>query len=178
MKKAPFILIAAIIVFIIYNKTKSHESGTHHGTEIRNYPGVIKDVKGNTIELTSGLIVHLLGIKDGRTDVEMFVNSSFIGKKVHLIPDSGKEQDIPSSKSIVNAYVIIDENGLCLNRLIAEEYRDAYTEIELKDSSFYKPGAPLIPKSNLALYMKQRTFLIITNGGIGTGFFGYHHLFR
>ena len=172
MKKVLFFIIAIIAIIIIYNKTRNnHEGDNHYANEIRNYKGVIQDIKGNTLTLTSGVKVQMLGVKDGRTDVEMFVTSKYIGKTVLLIPDSDKEQVIPSSDATVRAYVNLEEDGTCLNHIIVNEYRDAHTPIELTDSTWTFDGGSQIPKSNLALYMKQRTFLIVTEQGVGTGFF-------
>ena len=63
-----------------------------------------------------------------------------------------------------------------LNHLVVIQYPQTYRKMELSDSLGWikdKPGH--IPKPDLALYMKQRTFLIAVRteegASIGTGFF-------
>lgn len=170
MKKILFIGIAIIaVLYFLF----SQEGET---ISIRGYRGTIKDVSGNTIELVSGLYVKLIGVEDGRTDVEMFIRNNFIGKSVTLIPDSNGDQEIFSENDAVGAYVILDENHQCLNRVVVVEYPKAFVQTELTDSAGWVTNKKIPEiKKDLALYMKQRTFLlqVQTPQGIstGTGFF-------
>lgn len=144
--------------------------------QIKDYSSTITGVKGNVIELASGLHVKLIGVQSNRTDVEMFIKNGYINKQVTLIPDSKGDQEIESIDETVGAYVIVTQTGQCLNHLVVSEYPDSYRQIELTDSGGWVPPIPVPEiKHDLALYMKQRTFLIQvqTEEGtsVGTGFF-------
>ena len=166
MKK---ILIFAAIIAVIYFVFRDCHSDL--GTPITGYKGIVSSAEGNIICLQGGLRVKLIGVDDNRTDVQMFINNNFIDKEVTLYADSRLEQDFMSSDEIIRAYVVLD-NGWSINHLIVNEYRDAYSEKEMTDSiPFVIPDTPPVEKTDLALYMKQRTFLIQTQEGIGTGFF-------
>lgn len=169
MKKLLIIGVAILLIFYFL-------SGGEDATSIMGYRGVVRDATGNVVELTSGLRVRLIGVQPNRTDVEIFVKNNYIGKNVMLVPDSKGDQSIPSIESTVGAYVVLDENRMSLNHLVVEQYEDAYLSLELQDSTGWvseKPDPIVIP--DLALYMKQRTFLIEvhTSKGkkFGTGFF-------
>lgn len=171
MKK--ILIIGVIIVGVLY---LALSGGEDDATGIMNYKGTVKDAQGNVVELVSGLHVRLLGVEPDRTDVEMFIKNNYIGRNVTLIPDSKGDQDIPSVDETVGAYVVIDETQESLNHLVVSQYPDAYVETELTDSTGWI-GSKIEPvvKKDLALYMKQRTFLIevqTPNGrSVGTGFF-------
>ena len=169
MKKVIFAIIAiAALIFIV--KT----CNTPDGKPINGYIGVVSNVDGNVLTLTSGLRARLLGVQADRTDVEMFLRSKYIGKEVRLYADShSRIQDIVSPDDIVDVYVVESgTQGYCVNRMVVREYPDTYRETEIYDSTgWVQPNSAPIEKSNLALYMKQRTFLIQTPEGIGTGFF-------
>lgn len=161
------ILIVGAIIVIVYLLFRDKE----HGTPIRNYKGIVVSVDGNVITLQGGLHVKLIGVDDNRTDVPMFINNNFIDKEVTLYADSRLEQSFMSSDETVRAYAVLD-NGWSINHLVVNEYPDAYSEKEMTDSvPFLYPDMPPTEKTDLALYMKQRTFLIQTQEGIGTGFF-------
>lgn len=170
MKK--FLIFAAIVGAILYMLI-SPDGG---GTSIKDYQGSIKSVSGNVVELVSGLHVRLIGVESNRTDVEMFIKNGFLGKSVTLNPDSKGDQNITNPNGTVGAYVILNDTHECLNHLVVVQYPQTYREMELSDSSgWVKPSIPPTPKLDLALYMKQRTFLIEVKtdqgSGIGTGFF-------
>lgn len=168
MKKVIIIIVVLIAVIYFYRRTV-HGGG---GTAIPGYKGCIESVSGNVLTLNSGLNVQMLGVESDRIDVEMFINSSFIGKQVTLYSDSQSDQEIQYSDQTIKAYVIDDESGQCINHLVVNDINDAYKPIELIDSTNWIPvGSNPTIKKNLALYMKQRTFLITTDKGIGTGFF-------
>lgn len=170
MKK--FIFFVAIVGIIFYFLF----SGDNGGTEIKDYKSTILSAKGNVIELVSGLHVRLIGVEGGRTDVEMFIKNGYLGKSVTLIPDSKGEKEITDPNGTIGAYVILDDTHECLNHLVVLQYPKAYRAMDLADSiGWVKPDSIPISKPDLALYMKQRTFLIevSTEQGtsIGTGFF-------
>lgn len=151
-------------------------SPSEGGTSIKDYQSSIKSVSGNVVELVSGLNVRLIGVESNRTDVEMFIKNGYLGKSVTLIPDSKGDQEITDPNGTVGAYVILNDTHECLNHLVVIQYPKAYRTMELSDSTgWVKEKDSLISKPDLALYMKQRTFLIKvkTDEGtsIGTGFF-------
>lgn len=171
MKKVLLIVVAAFLVFFIAKRCTT-DGGSD--TTISGYEGEVSAVEGRTLTLVSGLKVRLLGVEDGRTDVEMFVRAMFLNKRVILYADShSNKQYIESPDDVVDAYVVVkDTRDYCVNRQVVNEYPDSYREIETLDSVGWIGQDPLpAPKKNLALYMKQRTFLIDTGTGIGTGFF-------
>ena len=170
MKKIILILLAALAVIFIVKNCSPNSSNT----SINGYTGVVSDVEGNVLVLTSGVRARLLGVEANRVDVEMFLRSQFLGKKVILYADShSKDQHLLSSNQTVDVYVVEDSvKTYCINRQVVREYPDCYHEIEIFDSTgWVLPNAAPVEKKNLALYMKQRTFLIQTPEGIGTGFF-------
>lgn len=176
MKKILLIALAVVIGIFCLKKCRENPAAgaQNSGTPINGYVGTVADVKGNVLTLTSGLHARLLGVEANRTDVEMFLRSQFLNKPVTLYADSKHQaQYIVNPNDTVNVYVV--ENGsrsYCINRQVIREYPNAYKEMETLDSvGWVDPADPLVPKKNLALYMKQRTFLIQTPNGIGTGFF-------
>lgn len=165
MKK--ILLFAAFIAIIYFVFKDCHRD---LGTPITGYKGVVTSADGNVITLQGGLRVKLIGV-DNRTDVQMFINNNYIDKEVTLYADSKLEQDFMSADEIVRAYAVLD-NGWSINHLVVNEYPDAYSEQEMTDSIPFvieKPDPTV--KADLALYMKQRTFLVMTQEGLGTGFF-------
>ena len=84
MKKIILILLAALAVIFIVKNCSPNSSNT----SINGYTGVVSDVEGNVLVLTSGVRARLLGVEANRVDVEMFLRSQFLGKKVVLYADS------------------------------------------------------------------------------------------
>lgn len=170
MKKLLLIVAAVVVGFICLKKCRPTDSGI----EINGTVGTVESVDGNVLNLTSGLHARLLGIEANRTDVEMFLRSQFIGKQVTLYADSRYNvQCIATPNDTLDVYVVEnDKRTYCINRQVAMEYPDTYREIQIFDSTGWVGTAGHVyEKKNLALYMKQRTFLIQTPEGIGTGFF-------
>lgn len=170
------LLIAAIVTLGIVCYRKCNDGGNlqNSRTPINGYVGTVRSVSGNVLTLTSGLQARLLGVEANRTDVEMFLRSQFLNKEVTLYSDSHhRSQYIETPYDIVDVYVV--ENGVksyCINRQVVREYPDSYRQSEVFDSIGWVGPKPIpVEKKNLALYMKQRTFLIQTPDGIGTGFF-------
>lgn len=170
MKKIILAILAILAIVFIYKSSCSNTSESL----INGREEVVADVEGNVLTLTSGLHARLLGVQAERTDVEMFLRSKYIGKPVVIYADShSRKQYIDFPSDTVDVYVV--EKGAqdyCVNHLVVREYPDTYRETEIYDSSgWVLPNAAPVEKRNLALYMKQRTFLIQTSEGIGTGFF-------
>lgn len=171
MKK---ILIVAAVIFVAYLIVKPFSKGSD--TEINGCTGTVESVKGNVLNLSSGLHVRLLGVEDGREEVEAFLQSQFVGKQVTIYADSHSSvQTIEDINDTISVYAVeVGKKTYCINRLVVMEYPNVYHEVEIPDSAavdkWVKEGKLEI-KKNLGLYMKQRTFLIQTTQGIGTGFF-------
>ena len=170
MKKVFIILVVIFGVVAIYNNTNGDDV-------VDNVESCeVQDVKGNVIIATSGLRIQMLGIADGSTLVEQFVKNNCLGQRLEMIKDSKDDSEIVSTNDKVRRYLIMPD-GLCLNAEILKQYRQEVWDANfVQDSldvfkSYLKDNVPTEIK-DLALYMKQRTFLICTSDGkIGTGFF-------
>lgn len=175
MKKILLIAIAIIAFIFMIKQCRGEDGRGTSDTEIDGYSGTVESVNGNVLTLTSGLNARLLGVEAGRTDVEMFLRSQFLDKNVTLYTDSKgtRNKYIINYDDTVKVYAV--ETGkyeYSINRQVVNEYPDAYRQIEMFDSTgWVVPSAAPTEKKNLALYMKQRTFLVQTPYGSGTGFF-------
>lgn len=142
----------------------------------------VEDVEGNTLITNIGVKIKLLGVKEDSKQAEQFLRKHAVGRYVDLLPDSYTGGEIKTSEDEVWRYVFLsdqEENKprKCLNSMIIDQYRkDVWDPSYVTDS--LKVYSALIDRkepsnkiSDLALYMKQRTFLIRTPEGIGTGFF-------
>lgn len=170
MKKILIFTLAFIAVVWMFKKCRSTESGT----PINGYQSTVVDVHGSVLELASGLHARLLGVEQGRTDVEMFLRSKFLNKPVTLYADThSQNQYLTTADGEVAVYALeTGTNTYCINRQVVQQYPKTYVETETLDSLGWVPEKRRpVEKPNLALYMKQRTFLIETPDGIGTGFF-------
>ncbi len=170
MKKILIIILVIIVAAVGWKKCHKPVSST----PIDGYRSTVVDVHGNVLDLASGLHAQLLGIEGGRTDVEMFLRSQVLNKPVTLYTDSrSMQKNIAHAEDTVKVYAVISGSGReSINHMVANEYPDAFRSIEVNDSTGWLPEKPQpVEKKNLALYMKQRTFLIITPQGTGTGFF-------
>lgn len=142
----------------------------------------VEDVEGNTLIMNTGVRVKLLGIKDGSKQAEQYIRKHIVDTYVDLVPDSETGEPIITTDDEVYRYVMIpavshDQPDICLNTILIDTYRkDVYDASFVVDSldtynALVTKGVPTQKISDLALYMKQRTFLIETPEGIGTGFF-------
>lgn len=169
MRKIILICVAALLCLFVYKKITGNGA-----MDVNGFQGTIQSVKGNTITLTSGHSVRLLGVKDGHTEVEMFVQNSYLGKQVTLYTDTKLPQKFGTSTDTVCAYAVLP-SGWSLNHLIVKEYPELYSQILMTDSIGWVKDGMTNKKADLALYMKQRSFLIIVDNGTGTtigmGFF-------
>lgn len=168
-KKWFFIVLAVVLVCVFFHINKKP-------TPVQNYVGIVKDIEnGNTLVLGSGLRVFLLGVEPGYTSSEMWLRNNVVGHRVTLVPDSRNEKSFSARDAVVKAYAIMDVNGeqLCVNRLVVNDNRDAYSTAYMSDSSFVEPiSEPTVIKDK-ALYMQQRTLLVSVENDhiIGTAFF-------
>lgn len=168
------LIIVGIIVVAFFCVKKCSTGGSNDGTPIDGYSGTVSNVEGTTLVLSSGLRVRLLGVENGNNEVEAFLKTNYLGRGVTLYADSqSQKKTITSADDVVDAYAVeTGTRGYCINRIAVLEYPEAYRESETHDSVGWIIGDTILqPKKNLSLYMKQRTFLIITNSGVGTGFF-------
>lgn len=177
MKKLLFVLTTLLTTVMMFTSC-----GNDH--KITGTKSTVKQiVDGNTIKLSSGLTVKLLGVAPGHETTRYFMeNNNVVGKEVRLVADRGaKKQTYAKSSATVNAYVFLQPENVCLNGLILRQCAKAdntvYSEAGVKDSIDNWRGH-IIDDCNhngnlpdIALYMKQRTFLIQTPEGLGTGFF-------
>ena len=117
MKKATLILLASAVI-AAGSVTLSSCGG---GGEGENY--IVEDVEGNTLIMTTGLRVKMLGIKDGSKQAEQFVRNNCIGEEVILVQDQDVEE-IEDVDAEVHRYVIRPEkDDVCLNTQIIDQYR-------------------------------------------------------
>lgn len=168
MKKILLILLVIGVAFYFFS------TGPDSRTKVMGYKSRVKDVEnGNTLILSSGLKVWLLGVKKNHERAELWIKNNLIGKPVELVSDSKNEQSFNKVGATVKAYVMFDRNGnkVCANRLLVEDNRDCATMAFVNDSSFIPKKIELTNINDKALYMKQRTMLVQTASGIGTAFF-------
>lgn len=169
MKKLLIIFIAlAVGVFLWKNVNKPS------GIKVMGYKGIVTDVvNGNTLILNTGLKVWMLGVEPNRERAEAWIRNNLVGKMVELVSDSGNEQTFSTVGATVKAYVILTSENykVCANRLLINDNRDCATLAYMKDSSFVVNDDITVEINDKALYMKQRTMVVQTNEGMGTGFF-------
>lgn len=169
MKKILLILLVIGVAFYFFGAG----GGSGH-TKVMGYKSKVKDVEnGNTLVMTSGLKVSMLGVKPDNERAELWIKNNLINQQVELVSDSKNEQSFNKVGAKVKAYVMINRNGkkVCANRLLVEDNRDCATMAFVNDSSFIPKTIEPTIINDKALYMKQRTMLVQTASGIGTAFF-------
>lgn len=169
MKKILIFIVLVVLGIFIWKHINKPS-----GIKVMGYKGLVTDVvNGNTIVLNTGLKVWMLGVEPNRERAETWIRNNLVGKMVELVSDSGNEQTFNSVGTTVKAYVIlISGNGkVCANRLLVNDNRDCASLAFMKDSSFVANDAVLVEITDKALYMKQRTMVVQTGDGMGTGFF-------
>ena len=170
MKKILIIVVAVFAVIFIYKKCKTIVTET----PITGYQAIVANVEnGNILVLNTGLRVQMLGVKENHERTEVWIKNNLVGKPVELVSDSGNEQGFTNYDDIVKAYVniIINDTRICANRMLIADNKDCYTQAYLNDSTFQSSDQIPTEIHDKALYMKQRTMLVETSSGIGTGFF-------
>ena len=150
--------------------------------DINKIKSTIVSVKsGNTVELTNGLTVELLGVEpteNGRKYLEEYAK----GKSVSLRCDSKQgKKSIKTYMTTVRAYVKIAGEPISLNGKLLLSRKASLNQNRLHDSlNVYKryvnpDRRPILTDSELLTIMKPATFMIFTREGeslaCGTGFF-------
>lgn len=140
------------------------------------YVDELKSVKnGNTIITSTGMEVELLGVFPGNERAKAFMKN-FICEQIHVIEDSNYPQDPIGADKIVG-YVVFSDHR-CLNHMLIRQEPNVLDITTVEDSleSFKNVGHQPVQVPDLALYIKQRSFMIeVPEGGgvanFGTGFF-------
>lgn len=180
MDKQKLLIGLAIIIGIIV----AFNVIGHKEMRINDYKGQVVSVEGgNTLVMKSGLKVRVLGLKSNCTSSELYLKNNVLNKKVELFADPKGKQTYRKNNETVYAYVKIPISGkkdyIPVNRYALMDCgKDAYTEakvgmdtLRVWRTDIFSDGEHVI-KTDLALYMKQRCFLIAnSDGSIGTGFF-------
>lgn len=130
-----------------------------------------------TLVLSSGLHVRLLGVKENSEEAKLYIKNNIVGKVIQLQHDSGNGETFSSYEDTVFAYASCPD-GSSVWRLIwsnssADVRTVAYVTDSLTEMNEMMKKDVLTEKSDLALYMRQRTFIIMNYNeeSIGTGFF-------
>lgn len=172
------LLIGCAVVAAAYFVWTSLDSD--NGMSVNGRTETVKSVDDSGIlVLASGLRVRPLGVKDGNEQAKVYAKNSLVGKRVSLTRDSSQPATYRSSRDTIRAYVTVCETKGSLWRLVAKfGGREVLSTANTKDSTeailkVMDPGPGPEPMTDveLALYMKQRTFCILTRHGSGTGFF-------
>lgn len=140
------------------------------------YVDDLKSVKsGNTIITSTGMEIELLGVYPGNERAKAFLKN-FIGEQIHVIEDSNYPQN-PVGADKIRGYVVFSDHR-CLNHMLIRQEPNVLDITTLEDSleSFKHVRHQPIQVPDLALYIKQRSFMIEVplGGGVanyGTGFF-------
>lgn len=182
MKKL-FLLLALVVVvlLIVWPKGEEEDDNGGEGQNTEKIAGmdkfIVTDVDGSQLITPTGLKIQLLGLKEDNQQVEDFLRTHVKDKRVAVLADSGDDnKTLTGQETLIRRYVML-EDGTPLNRVILTQYgNNVFDSQFVKDSltAYYdiiKSDAPVNEIVDLALYMKQRSFLIQTPEGIGTGFF-------
>lgn len=133
----------------------------------------VSDVDGNVIILESGLRVRVIGTKPDNEWVATYLRAHVLGKMVRLVADRQIKTHMEDFDTEIPAYVILSDDKPSVNHLIVNDNPRAFDGTTLGDSlDDIRPRKIVHDEiSDLAMYMKMRSFLIQTNNGLGTGFF-------
>ena len=87
----------------------------------------VEDVDGNTLVMSTGIKVRLLGIEENSSLAENFIRDRVLDTYVDLVPDSQTGDPIYTTEDEVYRYVIIpsdreDYPYECLNTLLIKEF--------------------------------------------------------
>lgn len=142
---------------------------------------VIDILDGNTLELSSGLRVHLCGIDPDNQFCKEYLKENVLGSTVRLSSDGADVQEISSYDEEINAYVYLMDEAIDLNRqLLTIAGHDAYLPLNICDSTesyqaIFDDNDPYLNSVALAAKMKASSVLICSGDKqstwIGTGFF-------
>ena len=173
-KKAVLIIVGTVTVVILL----LHSLSKPKAVQVNGYHATVTAIEhGNTLIFANGYRCQLLGVAADNAEARAWLaNNNIVGQRVRLVADSGNEKTFPRKGKQVKAYALISCNGsmVCLNRLVINDCRSAYSRAYLCDSSFVTgPDPEPVTISDKALYMQQRTLLVKLdyNSTIGTAFF-------
>ena len=154
------------------------------GMSVDNEEDAVESViNGNTVQLSSGLTVHLLGISPGNSFTEQYLRSEIQnkGRTLGLISDSGNDDTFTSYDDEVWAYAQVMETGEPLNRtLLTLAGKSSYSSEFLNDSlvafeAIFNTPASKHDLNQLASKLKSASMLVRgqdnQGGFIGTAFF-------
>ena len=178
MKKI-LIIVAIVIVGILCIKNCGTQSEYDETDELVSESNIdqirerVASAEGNVIILESGLRVRLVGVSPENTWAQTYLRAHVVGKDIALVADREIKKNMEDYDSEIPAYVILDDALPSVNHLIVIDNPRAFDPSELGDSlEVMRPSkTENVTKSDLALYMKMRSFLIQTPQGLGTGFF-------
>lgn len=99
--------------------------GSNSSAEETGY--YVEEVEGNTLVMSTGIRVRLLGIEENSSLAEDFIRERVLDTYVDLVPDSQTGEPIYTTEDEVYRYVIIpsdreDYPYECLNTLLIKEY--------------------------------------------------------
>ena len=175
MKLKTFIYSFAFIIALLFSSC--------FGDDVNGIEDTIKEVKnGNTIVLSSGLTVHLNGLKRKNAYTEEVLNT-YIGQRVALELDSSDEGTTVSSyeDEEVYCYVQLKKTGEDLSAtLLKSGGEKAFDKSHCNDrkkeyESLVKDDDKILDKETLCSRMTASTMLVYAgnsrNRWIGTAFF-------
>jgi len=174
-KQVLFLTLATAMVMGLTGCGKSRKSGNDRitGTE-----GVVQNViSGNEIELRNGLKVEILGI-EATEHTKQYLEKQVKGQTVRLTADSEqKSQTIKTKKSKVRAYVKIKGDRYDISGKLLKDRTAKLRQTGVRDSLEHfiayaqDPDRRVMDLTELRDYMKNASFQIRTESGLGTGFF-------
>ncbi len=178
MKNILLIVVALIIVILCVKNCGGGDDsdGADNIIEESNIDGIrerVAGAEGNVIILESGLRVRVIGVADHNGWVESYLKAHVVGEPVTLIADRMIKKNMEDYDEEIPAYVILDKSHPSVNHQIIIDNPRAFDAKELGDSlEVMRPRkGEAVNITDLALYMKMRSFLIQVPDGIGTGFF-------
>ena len=178
MKKVLLIILAIVVIFLCVKNCGDHNEydETDEMVDESNIDQIrerVASAERNVLTLESGLRVRVIGVADNNSWVETYLKAHVVGKDIALVADRQIKNHMEDYDEEIPAYVIIDNTKPCVNHQIVIDNPRAFDATELADSlEVMRPKKGKTEEiSDLALYMKMRSFLIQVPGGIGTGFF-------
>ncbi|MBR1786971.1 MAG: trypsin-like peptidase domain-containing protein [Paludibacteraceae bacterium] len=168
LMKRVFILSLSLFALFLFSRAAIQVNGMQ--STVR---GVLS---GNQVELQNGTKVVLLGIKPSE-NAKKYLEQHVKGKNVKIIADSKQPQTINSYLTTIYAYIRVEGEKGSVQRKLLLTRQTTPNPNQLCDSTHAFADAcrakqhPLLSYSELRTTMLPATFLISTEGSIGTGFF-------
>lgn len=152
------------------------------GIPVTGETDVVTDViDGNTIQLNSGLVVHLLGISPNSSFSEEYLKTNILDHEVVLTSDSGADEEAQSYDDEIYAYVTTTDDYMPLNRKILKMAGEkAFDTSYLTDSleayrKIFTDNSRVLSDNELSAMLKASSMLVCGAGKegqfIGTAFF-------